>query len=146
MPIDTTELEAEFEAMSRDVAEEAAGRWFSGSQEALYRGGNEHDYDVAPVAQAASPPQWDDTKGGFVFEYFHTAAEYFEFGTAPHEITPSQADVLAFEWPDAPPEIQEMFEDTFPTVFFPKVEVEGIEAIHYVERGRQQAVAWLEGQ
>lgn len=144
--IDTSELKAEYENLSREQAREAAGRWFSSSQEELLAGGDDHGYDVFSVAQAASPPEWDASEDGFVFSYFHPAALFFEDGTEPHEITPSAADALVFEWPDAPPEIREMFADTFPTVFLPKVNVEGIEAIDYFEKGRQEALRWLEGQ
>lgn len=144
--IDTSDLQEGLEAMSREEAREAAGRWFSTSQEVLYEKGDEHDYDVASVAQAALPPQWDSSRDGYVFEYLHHATRFFNDGTAPHEVEAQQADFLAFEWEDAPPEIQEMFEETFPTVFFKSVEVDGIPALRFFEAGQQEAERYLEGQ
>lgn len=145
MPVelDTSELEAEFVALSRDEAREAAGRWFSTSQEVLYGGGDEHGYDVASVAQAARPPQWDESEGGYVFQYPHEASQYFEDGTVPHEVEGNP--VLVFEWENAPQEVQDMFDETFPTVFLPKVNVDGIEALDYFKEGERAARNYLEG-
>lgn len=157
MPTETTldisELEDAYEDLSREEAREAAGRWFSVSQERLLEGGDAHGYDVSSVAQAASPPQWDGSEGGFVFKYFHPAARYFEDGTDPHEVTPSQADALAFEWPEMRGEPfgdtgqtwDEVFADSWPTVFLPRTEVSGIEALDYFKMGRQAALRFLEG-
>lgn len=143
---DTSELRVGVEALSKEVAREAANRWHSGYIEKLLAAGDEHDYDVFPLAQATLPPEWDEGNGGYRFGNPHEAANCFEDGTAPHEITPSQADVLAFEWPDAPPEIREMFEDSWPTVFFPKVEVEGIERTDAFKNSQRDAVRWVDQQ
>jgi hypothetical protein len=62
----------------------------------------------------------------------HEAAQYLEHGTSDHVIEGDP--VLAFEWPDAPAEVQAMFEDTFPLVFFQSVEVSGVQATHHTER------------
>lgn len=143
--IDTSELEAELQALSREEAREAANRWFSTSQESLYEGGDEYDYDVSNVAQSGIPPQWDDSLDGYVIEYLHMATRFFNDGTARHEVEAQEAEFLAFEWPDAPPEIREAFEATFPTVFFQSVEVDGIAALRFFEDGQQDAEAYLEG-
>lgn len=43
-----------------------------------------------------------------------------EFGAGPHYI-PKEPGYLEFEWPDAPPAVQERFSETFPTVRFEQV-------------------------
>ena len=138
--IDTSDLEAAFEDLSKEQARELAGRWFSNSSELLLEEGDDREYETSPVAQSGLPPQWDDTRGGWVFAFPHVAARFFNDGTETHTIEPTNADWLAFEWPDAPPEIQDQFESTFPTVFFKEVEVEGLPALRYMERGRDQAI------
>lgn len=140
--IDTSDLATEFEALSRDEAMEAANRWYSTSQEALFAGGDEHGYEVENVARGALPPQWDSSLGGFAFHYPHEASRYFNAGTAPHEIEGDPT--LVFPWEEAPQEVREKFEDTFPIVFLPKVDVDGIEAIRYFERGEQAALKYWE--
>jgi len=53
----------------------------------------------------------------------------FEFGVDPHVIEANDADFLAFPWPEKRGEefgntgknFEEVFEDTWPVVFFPKV-------------------------
>lgn len=147
MPIEggITELRVDFENIAREEALEAANRWYSKAVDLLYEGGDDYDYEVFPVAQSSTPPEFDDSVQGYAFAFPHPAAWYFEKGTEPHTIEPTNADALVFEWPDAPPEIREMYEDTFPTVFFPRVEVDGIERLDYVERGRAAAERYLEG-
>lgn len=142
--IDASALADGFEDMSRDVAMEAANRWFSWSQELFLEGGDEEGYDIFPVVQAARPPEWIDDAARFV--YPHEATVFFEKGTTAHEVEANQAETLAFEWEDAPPEVRDMFEETFPTVFFPTVSVDGIERIGGIERSRQRTVRWLESQ
>jgi len=143
--IDTGELEASLDDLSREQAKEVANRWFSASQEILYEAGDDLEYDVKKVAQRAFPPKWDETEGAFVFAYEHPAARYLNDGTAPHEIEAKQAEFLAFEWEDAPAEVRDMFEATFPTVFFKKVEHPGTPAIRFLERGRQRAASQFRG-
>lgn len=64
--------------------------------------------------------------------------KFLEYGTSPHEITPKNADVLAFEWPDAPAEIQQMFASTFPLVFFKKVKHPGTKAYAHMRGAVEQ--------
>lgn len=152
--IDTSELEHDLEALSKDLAREAANRWHARYTEYLLAAGDEHDYDVFPLVQATLPPEWDPSEGAYKLSNPHRAAGYFEDGTAPHEVTPSQADVLAFPWPEMEGEPfgdtgktwDEVFEDSWPTVFLPKVEVEGIERTDAFKRGRRDAERWLEDQ
>jgi len=141
--IESGALEVALRDLGRERAMEAANRAFSWSQETLSEGGDEHGYETYPVVQSGTPPQWDEQRGGAVFDYHHPAAYYFEVGTQTHEIV-ADGETLAFEWPDAPPEVQEMFESTFPTVFFPRVKVSGIERIDYVKSGLNDAGRWLE--
>jgi len=138
MDIDISALEEEFEDLSREQAMEAANRAFSSSQETLTKGGDSEGYEVFPVVQSGTPPQWDDVEGVARFEYSHPAAYFFEVGTQTHEIV-AEDGMLAFEWPDAPPEVRDMFESTFPTVFFKSVEVDGIERLDYVKQGLADA-------
>lgn len=145
MPVEGNTFVEAFEDIADEEAKEAAGRWFSASQERLYSEGGDEDYQISSVAQTATPPQRDKTTGGWRFTYPHPAAEYFEWGTEPHVVEADEADVLAFEWPDAPAEVREMFEDTFPTVFFPRVEVDGVERLDFVGGTRQKAERYLEG-
>jgi hypothetical protein len=141
---DTTTLEVAAEEISRDQAMEAANRVFSWSQDNLYAAGDDRGYDVESVAQMAQPPQWVESEGGAVVEYPHPASNFFEDGTQTHEIV-ADGETLAFEWPDAPREVQEMFEETFPTVFFESVEVEGIEPLGFLRGALIDAERWLEG-
>lgn len=143
--IDLGPLRDEYEQLARDEAREAANRAFTRSQEVLYSEGDAHDYDVFPVAQSGQPPQWDRSKGGYVFAYPHEAAIFFEVGTEPHEIEAVRAEMLSFEWPDAPAEVQQMFEETFPTVFFQSVDHPGTPALGYVQAGMDAAGRYLEG-
>lgn len=145
MPIDASTLSVEFDNIADEEAQEAASRWFSASQDRLYSEGDDADYEVFSVAQTATPPQKDRSTGGYRFTYPHPAAWFFEVGTEPHTVEADEAETLAFEWPDAPPEVQEMFADTFPTVFFPRVEVDGIDRLDYVGDSRIEAERYLEG-
>lgn len=152
--IDTSELEHELDALSKDLAREAANQWHSAYIEYLLAAGDEHDYDVYPLTQATLPPEWDPSEGAYRFFNPHPAAWFFEDGTAPEEITPSEADALAFEWPEMKGEPfgdtgktwDEVFEDSWPTVFLPRVEPEGIERSDAFEDGQRDAERWLEDQ
>lgn len=152
--IDIRELEHGLEAESKEVAREAANRWHSAYVEYLLSFGDKYGYDVYPVAQAALPPQWDASEGAYVFKNPHRAAGFFENGTAPHEITPSQADALAFEWPgmrgepfgDTGKTWDEVFEDSWPTVFLQKVEVKGIKRTDAMKRAERDVIRWMEDQ
>jgi hypothetical protein len=134
--IDAKPLNDALQEAAKESARDVANRWFSGSQETLRERGDEADYDYFPVLQGGRPPEW--VGRGWQFSYPHQASEYFEFGTEAHTITPTQADMLVFEWEDAPPEVREMFSDTFPTVFFKQVEVDGIDELRFVRDSRDE--------
>lgn len=125
-------LSDQLSTVAREATKEKANEWHSRAIEMLYDRGEDEDYEVFPVAQSAMPPEWDEAEGGWVFAFPHVAAAIFEFGAIPHEIEAKRAEYLAFEWPDAPPEIQEQFSATFPTVFFKKVDHPGVNALHFV--------------
>lgn len=146
--IDEETVIERLQAPTRQTAQEAANRWFSAATDILLREGDAHEYDVFPVAQSGQPPQWDAADGAFVMAWPHVAAPYFEHGTTAHEVEGDP--ILAFEWEamrgeefaDTGKTFEEVF-DTFPTVFLPSVTVDGIPALHWVSRGRQQAAQWL---
>jgi len=144
MEIDTSELEETFAGLSRQQAMEAANRAFSSSQETLQEEGDERDYEAFPIVESGTPPVWDESEDAARFEYSHPAAYFWEVGTQTHEIV-AEDGMLAFEWPDAPAEVQDMFEETFPTVFFKSVEVEGIDRMDFVKGGIEDARDWWEG-
>lgn len=97
------------------------------------------------IRAGAVPPQWLETEESWVFSFPHEGAVFQEFGAMPHEIRARNAEVLAFEWPDAPEEVQEQFEDTEgDLVFFESIDHPGIPAIGFVRYGRDQAKALLE--
>lgn len=143
--VDADALAVELEALGREQAVEAADRASTASQEHLTTVGDERDFEVFPIVRSATPGRWDSDREAAVFDYTHRASRFLNDGTQTHEIVADDG-VLAFEWPDAPQEVQDMFESTFPTVFFPRVEVDGIDAIRYLEYGLGQAADWLEGQ
>lgn len=149
--IETDELETALEGVAKDAALEAANRWFSAANERLMQAGDELDYDTFSVAQAARPPRWDNQQGAYIIAWPHVAAQYFEYGTAPHEVTGSP---LAFDWPEMEGEefgdtgktFDEVFEDTWPTVFLQRAEVDGVERIGYRLHGEREARRWLSQQ
>lgn len=145
--VEADNLDVVMEDVSQEAVMEAANRWFSKSNDHLLRGGDEHDYDVFPVVQAAQPPQWDGEAA--VMAWPHRASIFFEHGTTRHEVEGDP--ILAFEWEEMRGEefgdtgqtFEEVF-DTFPTVFLPSVTVEGIPRIGFAAEGRREAARWLQ--
>lgn len=155
--VDTQNLVAKMESVSDEVFEQAMRRWYSASQKHLEEAINDRagpgsegmvsrqdEGGMDSILRSAMPPRWNGDKIEFV--YTHFAAVYHEFGTRPHEIEADPGEVLAFPWPDAPQDIQEQFEDTFPVVFFKEVLHPGTPAIGFVRYGRQQAEQFLRGE
>ena len=143
--IDRDDLRDGLEAHAREVGRELANRWFSEAQQILIERGDREDYEVFPVAQAALPPQWDESKEAWVAEWPHGATLLFEFGTLEHEIEGDP--ILSFVWPaeTAPDWVREQFEpegDGY-RAFLTKVEVNGITTLRFLrdaqERMRQAA-------
>lgn len=144
MPVDleTETLTVAAEEFSDDLASEAARRWFSWSQEIFQAGGDEHDYEIFPIVKSAQKPE--RTSEGYHFVYPHEATVFFEKGTTHDEaIQATEAETLAFEWEDAPPEVRRMYEETFPLVFMPESHPDGIERIGGIEKGRQRTIRWM---
>lgn len=123
------------------AAEQRSGEtdWGGGSDLTEYRRKN----NLTDLLDEFQPPQWVESENAWVWSITHAAAVFHEFGADPHEIRAKQARALAFEWPDAPPEIQEQYEDSFPTVFFNSVNHPGTPAIGMVRYGREKAVQRL---
>lgn len=150
-------LETEKKRLSRD----AAAFWFEKSQNRLEQAASTRaDIDdtrdargslegrakngLYAIQQGAVPPAWDDDEEHWSFSYPHEGAVFQEFGARPHEIRAKKAEVLAFEWPDAPQEIKEEFSHTEgDLVFFESISHPGIPAIGFVRYGRDQTVEKL---
>ena len=100
--------------------------------------GGRLDYDVEPVTESVVIDDVERRRGALTVRWVweHDAAPFFHFGTSDHVV---DGEPLAFEWPDAPREVQEQFEDTFPTVFFQQTEPRGIPDSNFVIAGRN----WL---
>lgn len=139
MTVDVGEVRIEAEQMAEEQAWQLAREWFSAAQDALLRTGEvgvDQDYETWPVAQSGIPPQ--EVDGDPVFGFEHHAAQFLNDGTEPHVIRAKEAEMLAFEWPDAPQEVRDMFEATFPTVFFKEIDHPGTRALRYMERGADE--------
>lgn len=95
--------------------------------------------DLHEIADSFTAPYWDDEQDRWVFAVTHRFADVHEWGAQPHEIKAKQAQALVFEWPDAPKEVREQFEDTFPKVFFDSVEHPGVPGIGFLRYGRAKA-------
>lgn len=93
------------------------------------------EYDVEPVIDALQEPTIERRRDRVrvVWGWDHPGAPFFALGTSPHTIEGDP--VLSFIWEDAPPDIQEQFEDTFPRVFFRSVDVEGVDETRFVRAG-----------
>lgn len=102
------------------------------------------EHQLHQLANAFSAPTWDSEEGAWVFACTHAFAGVHEWGAVPHEIEAKTAQALAFEWPDAPDEVKEQYEDTFPLVFFDSVEHPGVPAIGYMRHGRREAARNLQ--
>jgi hypothetical protein len=60
------------------------------------------------------------------------SGQYAEGGGQPYKIRARRKKALSFEWEDAPAEVQAMFPETFPRVFFVSVTHPGIRAQPYL--------------
>lgn len=154
-------ITGEMQNLAKEVTREAMTVWNTAAQERVMeaaegRSGMDdtrdsrgslqgrQSNDLHELAQSFTVPQWDDSEQAWRFAVTHFSAGFHEWGVTPHEIRAKQADVLAFPWPDAPEEIEEKFEDTFPYVFFDKVEHPGVPGIGYLRHGRERARQRLE--
>lgn len=95
--------------------------------------------ELHKLENSMTAPVWNEQEGAWQFAIAHPQASIHEWGAMPHEIKAKEAEALAFEWPDAPEEIQDKFEDTWPLVFFDSVEHPGTPAIGMMRHGREEA-------
>lgn len=139
----------------KDIAREAMDVWFTTAQDRLVaaaeqRAGGEgaddsegktyrENNNLADMLDEFQPPVWDESEQAWTFTVTHAAAVLHEFGAEPHEIEARQAQALAFEWPDAPEEVEEQFKATFPLVFFDNIQHPGVPGIGFIRHGREQA-------
>lgn len=155
----TNEIVSTVEENRKDLTEDYAKLWFQESQDWLSEAasrrteigarhgvvGREQN-GLHAIHGNAIPPRWLKEREAWAFSYPHEGAVYNEFGTTPHEIKAKKAEVLAFEWPDAPREVQERFEDTEgDLVFFDSIQHPGLPAIGFVRYGRRKTKRVMEG-
>lgn len=133
-----TTLEAGFESKAReallDEAEEEApaigDRMLEIAEEKWRSYAEANDYDIDHIWRDAEGPDIarDDREVRIRVRWPKSAQ--FEFGVDPHVIEASNADVLAFPWPEMEgvefgntgKTFDEVFADTWPIVFFPEVD------------------------
>jgi hypothetical protein len=158
MPIKAGESRKVVKALeenARDLSEKAINFWFEESQlwleQAAHNRANiasegrigRENNGLFAIQQQATPPAWNN--GHWEFSYNHEGAVFQEYGARPHEITARRAEFLAFEWPDAPEEVQEQFDHTEgDLVFFKSINHPGIPAIGFTRRGRDKLIDRLE--
>lgn len=152
----TKAVKAELDSAAKRVTRDAMHVWFGASQDRLIEAaeqragtsdrpddseGREYrrENNLTDMLDEFQPPRWDEEEEALVWSITHAAAVFHEWGADAHEIRAKEADALAFEWPDAPEEIKEQFESSFPTVFFDSVEHPGTPAIGMVRYGREKA-------
>lgn len=128
-----------------------ATRWAENSEAYLRaeskRRSSEMDGDsgLYRIADEFTDPDWDEGQQQWVFTVDHPAAVIHEVGAKEHEIRARKAQVLAFEWPDAPDHIKEMFSHTEgDLVFFKSVDHPGVPAVGYIAEGRDRVKEELE--
>jgi len=135
------ELDGDFEAAATAAARDALAERLRRRAEQVIREAIrdalvESGYQADSVLEDLVGPEVAVTGDGVRVAWVvdHPAAGFLEFGTEAHTVT---GDPLAFEWADAPPEVREMFPDTFPTVFFRSVDVGGITETRHTRKALQ---------
>lgn len=148
------------EEQGKQMARDAVHIWFEESHDRLIEAAEQRagtsdrpddsegktyrrENNLTDMLDEFQPPEWVESENAWVWAVTHAAAVFHEFGADAHEIRAKAARALAFEWPDAPQEIEEQFEETFPTVFFNSVQHPGTPAIGMVRYGREKAVQRL---
>ena len=152
----TKAIVEEVDNLGKDLTRDAAHVWFEESHDRLIEAAEQRagtssraddsegktyrrENNLTDILDEFYAPYWDDEERAWIWGIAHAAAIFHEFGADAHEIRAKQARTLAFEWPDAPDEIREQFESTFPTVFFNKVKHPGTPAIGMIRYGREKA-------
>lgn len=114
------DVEAKAPGMAQEMQAEAEQNW------RRYAGRN--GYDIQHIWRE-SETFVNRTPGGVNFGVEWPFSAQFEFGVDPHPIEATGGDLLAFPWPemagvpfgDTDKTFDEVFADTWPMVFFPRV-------------------------
>lgn len=138
---DGESLKAQFDQIAREGTREIAKEWHSKSDQLLLRRGDKFEFEVFPLVQGSIPPEWVDAEQAWMFYYPHEAAIFLHEGADPHPIEAEEGSMLAFPWPemagvefgDTGMTFDEVFSDTWPTVFMKEVEHPGIPPLRFVE-------------
>lgn len=103
--------------------------------------GQENDYDVDPIIEAAETEVRREGDAVLVRWGWPEPAIFFERGTVDHVVEADEAPVLSFVWEDPPEWVREEFEPEGDgwRVFFQSVEVEGLPASRFV----RDTLNWL---
>jgi len=88
-----------------------------------------NDYDLEHIVQDVRGPMVEQNGNSVSIRVEWPFSAMFEFGVDPHVIEAKDASVLAFPWPEMEGEefgdtgknFEEVFADTWPVVFLPKV-------------------------
>lgn len=140
----------ELNEIAKSAAETKGREWHAAADRLLLKRGDMADfgnYEVYPIVQGSVWLGWQKRENGWAFAYPHTAAIYFEFGTDPHKIEPKDPEGwLAFEWPEMENEefgntgktFKEVFEDSWPTVFFKEVMHPGTKPLRFLRDSAKQ--------
>lgn len=147
------DLARDFEAAVREALTQELVTWLrendraeqlirEAARDALVQSG----YDADSVLESLVGPVIDANPPGMAvrvsWAFDHEAAQHLEFGTSEHTIEGDP--VLAFEWPDAPAEVRNMFDATFPTVFFQEVTVDGVAETRFTRESLQALAAEIQ--
>lgn len=140
-----------------DISRDAIDLWFQESTEWLKEAAERRselgvmhgrkgraNQALDQIRKGAIPPRWVEEEEAWVFSFPHAGAVFQEYGARPHEIRARRAEVLAFEWPDAPQRVKEQFSHTEgDLVFFESINHPGIPAIGFVRYGRDRTERFL---
>lgn len=136
----------ELAGLPKAAARAKAEQWRERAMEELARAGHRVGFHVEPIIESFTEVQWDGEK--WFFEIQHSAAGFMEFGTAPHEIEPVQANVLHFTLERTPvtggavpPKTQGPPMTASIEVFTDHVDHPGTPALMFVQKGRERIIA-----
>lgn len=111
------------------IAEGVGGWVVETAEEKWRRYAQANDYDIDHVWEDVEGPETTRVGDDLHVRIMWPFSSQFEFGVDPHVIEASDADMLAFPWPEMEGEefgdtgknFEEVFAETWPVVFFPKV-------------------------
>lgn len=148
---DVDSVEDMFSVAAEGGTEELVRKWHSRSDELFLERGDqagEDGYEVFQMVQGSVPPYYNEAEGAWEFHYPHFAAIIMELGSDPHKIEADEADWLAFEWPEmegvefgnSGKTFDEVFEDSWPTVFFKEVMHPGTDELRFMRDARDEVM------